>query len=334
MTRPLGRSLTLVVAAVLVVVLVAVPVALAQKDWKPEVKFIKFAVATAGGDWFRAGAKYTTLVPEAVPGLSATTLMGGGVVNVTKIGKGEAQIGFALTPYPEEGYHGKGTFKEAHKNVRMVASNLGRTVVVALFVLKDSPIKTLADLKGKRIVTGDRGWGTTVLAESLMAAAGMAPEKFRADGGTISYTSITDRSKALQDRNVDAIFIPAQVTYPDLMVVQQAIGLRAISIPDDVVDRTLAMVPGVIKSTVPKGLYGAVHEELKSPGFLQQLIVDAGLSDELVYRLTKLWWERIREIGEIAPTLAQADVKIAMEHAAIPFHPGALRYYKEVGVAR
>jgi TRAP-type uncharacterized transport system substrate-binding protein len=59
-----------------------------------------------------------------------------------------------------------------------------------------------------------------------------------------------------------------------------------------------------------------------------------GLSDELVYRTTKLWWERIKEIREIAPSLDQADVRIAMEGATLPFHPGALRYYKEVGVAR
>jgi TRAP transporter TAXI family solute receptor len=326
MRRWIGLSLALS--------LVLAPVAHAQQSWKPEVKFIKFGVATAGGDWFRAGAKYTTLVPEALPGVSATTLMGGGVVNVTKVAKGEAQIAFALTPSPEEGYHGKGPFKEPLKNVRLVASNLGRTVVIGLFVVKDSPIKTLHDLKGKRIVTGDRGWGTTVLAEAVLTAAGMAPDKFKADGGTISYTSITDRSKALQDRNVDAIFVPAQVNYPDLMVVQQGAGLRAIPFPDDVVERTLAMVPGVIKSSVPKGLYGVVDRDLPSPGFLQQLIVDAALSDELVYRLTKLWWQRVKEIGEIAPTLAQADVRIAMEHATIPFHPGAVRYYKEVGVAR
>jgi TRAP transporter TAXI family solute receptor len=318
----------------LILSLVLVSLAFAQQPWQPELKFLKFGVATAGGDWFRAGAKFTTLVPEALPGVSATTLMGGGVVNVTKVGKREAQIAFALTPYPEEGYHGKGTFKEAHQNIRLVASNLGRTVVVALFVLKDSPIKSLNDLRGKRIVTGDRGWGTTVLAEAMMTAAGMSPEKFRADGGTISYTSITDRSKALQDRNLDAIFIPAQVTYPDLMVVHQAVGIRAIPIPNDVVERALAMVPGVVKGSVSKGLYGAVDQDLASPGFLQQLITDASLSDELVYRLTKLWWQRVNEIKEIAPTFDKADVKIAMEHATIPFHPGALRYYKEVGVAR
>ncbi|MBI4610747.1 MAG: TAXI family TRAP transporter solute-binding subunit [Candidatus Rokubacteria bacterium] len=320
------------VALPLVLSLILVPAAAAQ--WKPEVKFIKIGVATAGGDWFRAGAKFSTMIPQVLPEISATTLMGGGVVNVAKVGKGEAQIAFALTPSPEEGYHGRGTFKEAYKNVRLVASNLGRTVTIALFVLKDSPIKTLADLKGKRIVPGDRGWGTTVLAEAVMAAAGMAPEKFKAEGGSISYTSIADRSKALQDRNLDAIFIPAQVAYPDLMVVQQAIGLRAIPLSADVVERTTSMVPGAVKGKVPKGLYGVVAEEFPSPGFLQQLIVDANLSDELVYRLTKLWWQRIREIGEIAPTFDQADVKLAMEGATIPFHPGALRYYKEIGIAR
>lgn len=316
----------------LVFALGLVPAAGAQ--WKPEVKFLKVGVATAGGDWFRAGAKFAVMIPEILPDISATTLMGGGVVNVSKVGKGEAQIAFALTPYPEHGYHGRGDYKEPIKNIRLIASHLGRTVVIALFVLKDSPIKTIHDLKGKRIVPGDRGWGTTVLAEAALAAAGMPPDKFKAEGGSISYTSITDRSKALQDRNLDAIFIPAQVAYPDLMVVQQAVGLRVIPIPDDMVERAAGMVPGAVKGKVPKGLYGVVDRELASPGFLQQLIVDANLSDELVYRLTKLWWQRIREIGEVAPTFDQADVKLAMEAAAIPFHPGALRYYKEIGIAR
>jgi hypothetical protein len=310
------------------------PVTPAAGQWKPEIKFLKFGVATAGGDWFRAGAKLTTIIPEVLPGVAAGTVMGGGVVNVTRVGKGEAQIAFALTPYPEEGYHGRGSYKEAYKNIRLIASNIGHTIVVAGFVLKDSPIKTLNDIKGKRIVPGDRGWGTTVLVETLMTAAGMPPDKFKAEGGTISYTSITDRSKALQDRNVDVVFMPAHVTYPDLMVVQQAVGLRAIPFPPDAVERALGMLPGLVKSKVPRGLYGVVEEELPSPGFLQQLIVDASLSDEVVYRLTKLWWERVKEIGEIAPTFAPANVKLAMEAATIPFHPGALRYYKEVGVAR
>jgi TRAP transporter TAXI family solute receptor len=327
----MAKSLVLVLA----LALAATPLTPAAAQWKPEVKFIKIGVSSAGGDWFRAGAKFSTLIPQALPEVAASTVVGGGVVNVSRIGKGENQIAFALTPYPEQGYHGQGKqFPAPLKNVRLIASNLGRTVVVAIVVLKDSPIKSINDLKGKRIVTGDRGWGTTELAEALMAAAGMPPDKFKADGGTISYTSITDRSKALQDRNVDAIFMPAQVSYPDLMVVQQAIGLRVIGFPNDLVDKAIAMVPGIVKGKVPRGLYGVVDQDLASPGFLQQLIVDAGLSDELVYRITKLWWERIKEIHEVAPALDQADVKMAMESGAIPFHPGALRYYKEVGVAR
>lgn len=322
-------------ALVLSLALVLVPLAPAAAQWKPEVKFIKIGVSSAGGDWFRAGAKFSTMIPAALPEVAASTVIGGGVVNVTRIGKGENQIAFALTPYPEQGYKGESKHYPAPlKNVRLIASNLGRNVVVAIVVLKDSPIKSINDLKGKRIVAGDRGWGTTELAEALMAAAGLPPDKFKADGGTISYTSITDRSKALQDKNVDAIFMPAQVSYPDLMTVQQAQGIRVIGFPADVVDRALATLPGLVKSVVPKGLYGVVDQELASPGFLQQLIVDAGLSDELVYRVTKLWWERIKEIHEIAPGLDQANVKMAMEHAAIPFHPGALRYYKEIGVAR
>ena len=310
-------------------------VAPAAAQWTPEIKFLKIGVSSAGGDWFRAGAKFSTMIPAALPDLASSTVIGGGVVNVTRIGKGEAQMAFALTPYPEQGYKGESKhYPTPIKNVRLIASNLGRHVTVAMIVLKDSPIKSIQDIKGKRIVPGDRGWGTTELAESFMAAAGMPPDKFKADGGTISYTSITDRSKALQDKNVDAIFIPAQVNYPDLMAVQQSSGLRVIGFSDDVVAKALVTMPGLVKSTVPKGLYGVAGDNLGTAGFLQQLIVDAGLSDELVYRITKLWWEKIKDIHEIAPGLDQANVKLAMEHATIPFHPGAIRYYKEVGVAR
>jgi len=322
-------------ALALVLVLGLAPLAPLGAQWKPEIKFLKIGVSSAGGDWFRAGAKFSTMIPAALPEIASSTVIGGGVVNVTRIGKGEAQIAFALTPYPEQGYKGESKhYPTPLKNVRLIASNLGRHVVVAMVVPKDSPIKSIYDLKGKRIVPGDRGWGTTDLVEALLAGAGMPPEKFKADGGTISYTSITDRSKALQDRNVDAIFVPAQVNYPDLMAVQQASGIRVIGFPTDLVDKTLATMPGLVKSKVPKGLYGVVEQDLASPGFLQQLIVDAGLSDELVYRITKLWWEKIKDIHEIAPGLDQADVKMAMEHATIPFHSGALRYYKEIGVAR
>jgi hypothetical protein len=328
---------TFALALVLMLTLATTLPAAAQSgsQWKPEIRFLKIGVSSAGGDWFRAGAKFSTLIPAALPEVASSTVIGGGVVNVTRVGKGEAQIAFALTPYPEQGYKGESKhYPTPFKNVRFIASNLGRTVSVALVVLKDSPIKSIYDLKGKRIVPGDRGWGTTELVEALMATAGMPAEKFKADGGTISYISITDRSKALQDKNVDAIFIPAQVNFPDLMAVQQAAGIRVIGFPNDVVEKTLATMPGLVKTKVPKGLYGVVDHDLASPGFLQQLIVDAGLSDELVYRITKLWWERIKEIHEIAPGLDQANVKMAMEHATIPFHPGALRYYKEVGVAR
>jgi uncharacterized protein len=307
----------------------------AASQWKPEVKFLKIGVSSAGGDWFRAGAKFSTIVPTALPEVAASTVIGGGVINPTRIGKGEVQMAFALTPYPEQAFKGETkNYPAPLKNVRLIASNLGRNVVVAIVVLKDSPIQSIHDLKGKRIVPGDRGWGTTELAEALMGGVGMPPDKFKADGGTLSYTSITDRSKALQDKNVDAIFIPAQVNYPDLMAVQQAAGIRVIGFPNDLVDKTLGTMPGLVKSKIPKGLYGVVDQDLSSPGFLQQLIVDAGLSDELVYRITKLWWEKIKDIHEIAPGLDQANVKMAMEHATIPFHPGAIRYYKEVGVAR
>ena len=134
---------------------------------------------------------------------------------------------------------------------------------------------------------------------------------------------------------MDAIFIPAQVELP--RPDGGAAGGRdpRDRLPErrrgqDARDRC----PASSRARCPRVSTAWWSRISPSPGFLQQLIVDAGLSDELVYRITKLWWEKIKDIHEIAPGLDQANVKMAMEHATIPFHPGAIRYYKEIGVAR
>src|SRR5918996_5365189 len=148
--RSMMKALVLTLALVLAVAPVLPAAAQSGDKWKPEVRFIKIGVSSAGGDWFRAGAKFSTMVPAVLPDIAASTVIGGGVVNVTRIGKGETQMGFALTPYPEQGYKGESKhYPTPLKNVRLIASNLGRHVVVAIVVLKDSPIKTIHDLKGK-----------------------------------------------------------------------------------------------------------------------------------------------------------------------------------------
>ena len=89
------KTLALVVMLSLVAI-VALPAAGQPQAWKPEIKFLKIGVSSAGGDWFRAGAKFSTLIPSALPDVASSTVIGGGVVNVTRIGKGEAQMAFAL----------------------------------------------------------------------------------------------------------------------------------------------------------------------------------------------------------------------------------------------
>jgi len=230
----MGRK-RLIVMTLAIFVSLAFVAAAAQ--WKPEIKFLKIGVATAGGDWFRAGAKFSTIVSEAIPELSTTTLMGGGIVNVKNVAKGDAQLAFSVTPYPENGYHGRHEFKEPLTNLRLMAATVGRRASLCLVVLKDSPIKTLAGIKGKRITPGDRGWATTHLAESLMTAAGMPPEKFKAEGGTISYLSITDRAKAILADMLgeSATLFKEKVNYkvpgcrPDKLHQDQAAGWNAYS---------------------------------------------------------------------------------------------------------
>ena len=92
------------------------------------------------------------------------------------------------------------------------------------------------------------------------------------------------------------------------MAVQQAAGIRVIGFPNDLVERTLSTMPGLVKSKIPKGLYGVVDQDLGSPGFLQQLIVDAGPPTSRSTASPSSGGRRSRH-ARIAPGLDQADVR-------------------------
>lgn len=107
--------------------------------------------------------------------------------------------------------------------------------------------------------------------------------------------------------------------------------IRLISLPDDKIKEMQKLNAGYIRRLIPKGTYHGVDYDVHGFGFFTHLIISAKLPDDLVYKITKTIVKDLPRLGDIVKDMKGVTAKDLAMDIGIPFHPGALKYYKEVG---
>jgi len=111
-------------------------------------------------------------------------------------------------------------------------------------------------------------------------------------------------------------------------------GIRLISIPDDKIKEIQKMNAGYIKRIIPAGTYPGFNEEIQTIGYFTHLVISAKLPEPLVYNITKLLSENVDRLANVVKDMKGVTVKDLALDIGVPFHPGALKYYKEVGAIK
>jgi hypothetical protein len=204
-----------------------------------------------------------------------------------------------------------------------------------IIVYEDSGIKTLADLKGKKVFLGPPAGAATNTAKQIVAAAtGMKPGE---DFEVVRF-DWKSAETAFLDRQMDAYFIPTTVPSASIEQFSLVSKIRILGIPDDVWDtpgmkKVLAM-PGRTIESIPAGIYKNQANEgpVKSVGGWVGIGSNMDMDATLVYNMTKAFWDNIAEIHATAEWMKVITLKTALNEMNIPLHAGAYRYYKEIGV--
>ena len=297
----------------------------------PPPRFLSIATGGTGGVYYPYGGAIARLV-SAIPGVQATAeVTGASVDNLKLMQLGKVDLAFTLADTLAEAVAGTGPFKEtgAVGSVRTIAVLYTNYTHVA--VRKGSGMKSIGDLRGRTVSVGSPGSGTELIAERLLAAAGLDPRK----DITRHALGAAESTGAMKDGKLDAFFWSGGVPTPavqdlastpgfSLMLVGQADGLRSLQ---STYGRELYRL-----SVIPAGLYRGVDEELPVVGVTNLLVGSSSLDDEIVGQILAIMFDRKAELIAAHPEATHLALPSSPNPAAAPLHPGALKFYRSRGL--
>jgi TRAP transporter TAXI family solute receptor len=310
-------------------------------------QFFRIGTGSAGGTYYPiggiianaiscppGGACNTAGATDGVPGLVAVAqATQGSVQNVNLIHSGNAESGFTQSDVMHWAYTGTGLFEGRPKleRLRFIAHLFPEHIHAV--VRKDSPIRSFGDLRGRRIAVGLQASGARIGSEMILEANGLRPGQ----GYTAEYLNQAQGTERMQDRGLDATF--TVVGYPAAAFTEfcSRTGCRILPIAGAEAQRVIDRAPFYGTGTIPRTAYEGLEEDVPTLTVGALWAVRDSVPADLVYALTKsLWSETTRGLLDRGHAKGKEIVREAAltGRGVVPFHPGAERYYREVGVLR
>jgi uncharacterized protein len=307
-----------------------------------EMRFFRIGTGGVAGTYYPIGGLIADIISNppgarpcnkggscGVPGLVAIAQSSNGsVANVNAIDAGELESGFVQSDIAYWAYTGTGIFEDQGKveNLRAIANLYPESIHIV--ARRDAGIATVRDLEGKRVSLDEPGSGTLVDARIILEAFGLSEADLQAQ-----YIKPSPAVSMIGDGQLDAFFIVAG--YPTASVVELASGGGADLVPIDgpEVDALLESHQFFARDLIPAGTYEGIGET-PTISVGAQWVVGAEVDEELVYGITKaLWHDNARLLLDDGHAKGHAiTLETALHGVGIPLHPGAERYYREVGL--
>jgi hypothetical protein len=291
-------------------------------------RVLNIVTAPPGGAWYVMGGVLASIINDAVAGVQANAETSGGAEeNVRLVGTGQADLGFVIVKTALQGYNGEPPFKQPLTDLRMLFANLeiGRMHVV---VLDGSPLEELCDLEGQRVAVGPSGNGSLGnLREIFSAGCG-----FTFDDVTPIYLPYDQSLSALGDRRLDAAVLYITPPVAALSEFGAMHRYRLLPVSEPVRDRVVEAHPYYLKTTIAAGNYAGLKVDVPVLGTANGVMVNVNVPDETVYRIVKATFQHLDRLHNSYPALADFNPEVAARAGLIPFHDGAIRYYREQGV--
>ena len=293
---------------------------------------LSIATGGTGGVFYPYGGGIAKVISEGLPGVEATAeVTAASVDNLKFLKQGTSDIAFTMADTAQDAMLGKEGF-EGIGAVPVRTLAVLYSSYVHLVALDSSGISRVQDLKGHTVSTGAAGSGTTVLANRILQAAGLDPRKdIRAQS-----LGVAQSVDALKDGKIDAFFWNAGLPTASILDLVNTPGIHARFIP------TEAIVPRLHESygaelyypaVIPRGTY-KTNPDVTVVAVANLLVVSESMPEKLAHDVTRLLFERQSELAAIHPQARELAIETALKGSPIPFHPGAIRYYRERQVWR
>lgn len=256
---------------------------------------------------------------------------GGSIYNVNTIRSGELDFGIVQSDWQYHGYNGTSEFAEQGPFNKLRAMFSLHTEPFNIIARTDSGINGVADLAGKRVNIGNPGSGDRATMQVVMDAFGWTNDSFT----LASELKGSERSQALCDNKIDAFIY--MVGHPNGSIKEATTSCDAKLVPatGEQIDKIVAGNPYYAYSTVPAGMYRGTEQDVKSFGVAATLVTTSDVSDEVAYNVAKAVFENFETFTRLHPAFANLKKEDMVKAGlSIPLHPGAAKYYKEIGLLK
>lgn len=290
----------------------------------------KLVLATGGtaGTYYPFGGAMARIWNTKIPGMNVTAqTTGASAENIRLVNKKEAELALVQSDTLDAAYTAKAPFTEAIKSMSTIAVIYPE--IIQVVVRADSPIKSIADLKGKKVGVGAPGSGTEANFRQLMDIYGLAKEDVNSQ-----YLSFSESAEAFKDRHIDAFIVTAGIPNAAIMDISTQHAVRIINIPAEMAAKLIAKYPFLAAAKVPANTYKNMAQDTATVAVNAVLIVGNYVSEDVVYNMTKALFDNQAELASAHAKGKELNLQYAVQGVSIPFHPGALKYYKEKGVKK
>ncbi|RNF39725.1 TAXI family TRAP transporter solute-binding subunit [Planococcus salinus] len=292
-------------------------------DSPAEKVSLKIATGNTSSAIYALGGGYAQAIEKHIPNANVTVVGSAGYgENAALLATGDADIATTSRANAETTMKDRPELVEELATLATGHQNLQHIVVAA-----DSGINSVEELKGKKVSVGEPGSGTETVSGKLLEAYGLTYDDIEP-----AYISFAESVDELQNGRVDAILITTLLPNPGIMSIATQKDLKFIGMDAEHVEKlSKSYGDRFVESVIPAGTYEGQTEDVPTAGSPAAYVVNKDMDEDLAYELTKTFIEKADEIEKVHPAASQWTIENALLGLDFSYHPGAVKYYKEIG---
>lgn len=297
-------------------------------------KFITIGTAGELGVYYPTGGAICRLVKRGIKEHGIRCFVeptSGSVYNLKALRSGELDLAIAQTDWIYHAYKGEGDFADSGPDASLRSVFSLHTEAFTVLARADSGITTVKDLKHKRIGIGSDGSGMLATAEEFIKAEGWTKQSF----ALTKEFKTTALGNALCDGTVDAILLTTGHPNGSTQETTNKCPTHLVAVQGPEIDKLLEANPYYVHITLPGHMYKGSADDIATFGVKATLMTTSHVDDETIYQVVKAVFDNLDNFKTLHPVFASLDKsKMVSEGLIMPLHPGALKYYREVGLVK
>ncbi|MDH3224787.1 MAG: TAXI family TRAP transporter solute-binding subunit, partial [Gemmatimonadota bacterium] len=290
--------------------------------------------ASPGGAWSAIGEAVTDELRRGIPGSAFTLEPGQDGANAALVQSGRVEIGLVHSSIALAALQGTSPFEEKNPDVRAITL-LYADAPFHFVVDRRAGMESFTQLREEglpiRVSVNTRGSLMELATRTVLQEYGVSYERLQEQGGSVYYYPFTASYEAMHRGRLDAIGATVQVPSGHAIEASRNLDLDILPLDQDVIERVNERL-GTDPDTIPEDAYGFLQHDVPTFAGRVILITSTHVPEDQIYEITRVLHDRLEAVRRAHRSLSALTPETMPEVGNVPLHPGALRFYRELGV--